>query len=162
MSCCPSTGNGCKCPVQPCPSKCIVSYLPRIAFGLALAGYGINHYRGIDGFVMFAKSVFTVNAIAMISGVLAYVVPALMIVGGVLFAIRQLCCLSKICIVASLSGIIGWAGLAVMLADPNNRDVVQGMGSAIQNASVLFILYVTIKKMSCKNSCTNGVQGSCK
>jgi 7-keto-8-aminopelargonate synthetase-like enzyme len=40
-----------------------------------------------------------------------------MIVGGALFAVKQMCCISKTCILASLSGIIGWCSLAVMFGD---------------------------------------------
>lgn len=129
-----------------CPSV-YVGWLPRIAFGLVLAGYGVNHYRGLDGFVDMAKGAYpTVPILASIAGLLAYIVPLLMIVGGVLFAVRKLGCIGKTCIVASLSGILGWAGLAVMVGD---GDIAGRMGLAIQNAAMLFILYYIIKKTTC-------------
>ncbi len=102
-----------------------------------------------------AKGVFPLMpALGMIAGVLAYIVPALMIIGGVLFAIRQLCCLSKTCILASLGGIIGWSGLAVLVGDGNAAGAMMPM---IQNAADLLILYIMIKKSSCSSS-----SGSCK
>ena len=146
MSCC-SGGSTTPCPCGPqCPAN-YVGWLPRIAYGLILVGYGVSHYRNLSGFVGMAKGVFpTVVILAKIAGVLAYIVPALMIIGGILFAIKQLCCLSKACILASLSGIIGWASLAVLVGDGNAAGAMMPM---IQNASVLLILYYMIKKASC-------------
>lgn len=133
--------------------------MPRIAFGLVLAGYGVNHYRTLDGFVGMSKGVFpSVAFLAAIAGILAYIVPALMIVGGVLFATRQLCCISKVCILASLAGVIGWAGLAVLVGDANAAGAMMPM---IQNAAILLILYFSMKKKSCapQGACTGA---SCK
>lgn len=135
-------------------------WIPRIAFGLVLAGYGVNHYRTLGQFVGMAKGVFpTVAILGMIAGVLAYIVPALMIVGGVLFAIRKLCCLSKVCILGSLGGIIGWAGLAVLVGDGNAAGAMMPM---IQNASILLILYYAMKKKSCCSTSGSCAGGSCK
>jgi hypothetical protein len=118
--------------------------LPRVAFGLVLAGYGVNHYKNIGSFVEFSSSV----------------VPALMIVGGVLFAVKQFKCLAKMCIVASLSGILGWAGLAVLLGDGSAGNILMPF---IQNAAVLFVLYYIVKKMSCcnKGGCPCGKGAAC-
>ncbi len=145
--------------------KCPLKYscwIPRIGFGLVLVGYGVNHYRTLDGFVGMAKGVFpTVAVLAKIAGVLAYIVPALMIIGGLLFAIRQLCCVSKMCILASLGGIIGWAGLAVLVGDANAAGAMMPM---IQNASILLILYFAMKKKSTSCCTTQGActAGACK
>ena len=126
---------------------------------MVLAGYGVSHYRNLSGFVGMAKGVFpTVAVLGTISSLLAYIVPALMIVGGVLFALKQLCCISKTCILASLSGIIGWAGLAVMVGDGNAAGAMMPM---IQNAAVLLILYYMVKKASC-SPCSSTATCSCK
>jgi hypothetical protein len=69
-----------------------------------------------------------------------------MIVGGALFAVKQMCCISKTCILASLSGIIGWCSLAVMFGDANAGGTFMPY---IQNAALLIVLYWVIKKMSC-------------
>ncbi len=168
MSCCSSSGT-CGCPVQPCPSSYVTTWFPRIAFGMVLAGYGVNHYRDLDNFIKMASGAFpTVPLLASIAGLLAYIVPALMIVGGVLFATRQLCCIAKMCIVAALTGIIGWAGLAVLVG---SGTAGMTMKDPIQFAAVLFIFFVFAKKMSCKSACSSkgacssgscGTGGSCK
>ncbi len=153
MGCCTSSTS---------PSRC-AQWFPRLAFGLVLVAYGVNHYRYIGDFVGMSKSVYpTVGILATIAGVLAYVVPALMIVGGLLFAVRQLCCISKMCILGSLSGIIGWASLAVLVGDGASGGAMMPM---IQNASVLLVLYYMIKKSSCgpcSGPSTCGKDSSCK
>ena len=129
---------------------CISQYacwLPRIAFGLIFISYGVNHYRNLANFIEMAKSVFPAGMVlGTISGALAYIVPALMIIGGFLYAIRQLCFISKVCILASLSGIIGWASLAIMFDNGSIPNIVPNMGGAIQNATLLLVLYFAMKK----------------
>lgn len=146
MSCCtPGTmcGNG-KCPCN------YVHWFPRIAFGLVLASYGVNHYRHMNDFAAMSKSAFpAVPVLAGLVGILAYIVPALMIVGGVLFAVRQFGCVAKTCILLSLCGIIGWAALAVMTGDGASGGSYM---PAIQNAVVLLVWYYVIKKSSCCSS----------
>ncbi len=153
----------CSCPVQPCPLR-FAAWLPRIGFGLALAGYGVNHYRNLEMYVGMAGGAFPkIALLGMLAMYLAYVVPLLQIVGGVLFATKQLGCVSKFCILASLGGILGWAGLSVMLENPD----MTLMGAAIQNAGMFLIIYYVIKMMSCGScgmmgkSCMTGQAGAC-
>jgi hypothetical protein len=139
MSCCSS---------KSCPHN-YASWFPRIGFGLVLVGYGVNHYRSLDAFIGMASGVFTVPALASVMTLLAYVVPALMIVGGALFAVKQFGCWSKFCILASLGGILGWGGLAIMLG---TMQTAMDIGPAVQNAALLIVVYYIIKKMSCCGS----------
>ncbi len=148
----------CSCPVQPCPSR-YAPWLLRIGFGVALAAFGINHYRFLTDFVSMSKGVFpTVPALGMVAGYLAYVFPLFEIVGGVLFAVGQLKCIAKICIAASFGGILGWAGLAMALGD---GTIAQSVGPAIQGACVMLIAYSVIKKMSCCAGGSCGTGGAC-
>ncbi|HRH93130.1 MAG TPA: hypothetical protein PKV72_01215 [Candidatus Peribacteria bacterium] len=136
----------CNCPVQPCPSR-YAPWLVRIGFGVALAAFGVNHYRYLTEFVGMTKGVFpTVPAVGMVFGYLAYVFPLVEIVGGVLFAVGQLKCIAKICVLASFGGILGWAGLALALGD---MSIGQTVGPAMQMACIMLITYTVIKKMSC-------------
>lgn len=161
MSCSSGCGQaGCPCKFAP--------WLPRIAFGLVLVSFGVNHYRHLGDFVGMAKSAYpSFPLLAGLAGVLGYIVPALMIVGGALFATKQLCCLAKTCILASLSGIIGWASLAVLVGD---GSIGGAMMPLIQNAAILLILFFMVKKMghchmqtcSCPpGACTCPKGGSC-
>lgn len=149
----------CSCPIQPCPSR-YAPCLARIGFGIALAAFGINHYRFLTEFVTMSKGVFpTVPFIAMIAGVLAYIFPLLEIVGGIAFAVGcgKTKCLAKIGVLGSLGGILGWAGLALALGDVN---IASSVGPAIQGACTMLIAYYVIKKMSCCGPCAPGM-GSC-
>ena len=144
--------------MQPCPSA-KAPWLLRIGFGLALAGLGVNHYRDIANFVAGAQGAFpTVPSVGTIAMYLAYVVPALEIAGGVLFAVGQLKCVAKICICAALGGILGWAGLAIMIDTPD----MNMMGMVIHNTLMFIVGYHIIKKMSCCGSMcsTKGACGS--
>lgn len=139
MSCCTSPN----CPHHYAP------WFARIGFGLVLVGFGVNHYRFIDSFIAMSSGAFTNPMVAGIAGVLAYIVPALMIVGGALFAVKQYGCISKTCILAALGGILGWGGLAIMLG---SAEIADSIGPAIQNAGLLIVVYHIIKKMSCCGS----------
>lgn len=147
MSCSSGCGNaGCPCKFAP--------WLPRVAFGLVLVSFGVNHYRHLSDFVGMSKSAFpTMPMLAGLAGVLGYIVPALMIVGGALFAVKQLCCVAKTCVLASLSGIIGWASLAVLVGDGNMGGAMMPL---IQNAAIMLLLFFAVKKMGC---CTKGACG---
>jgi len=139
MSCCSST----TCPHNYAP------WFARIGFSLVLIGFGVNHYRFIDSFTGMASGVFTNTAIAAVAGFLAYIVPALMIVGGTLFAVKKYGCWSKFCILAALGGIMGWAGLGLLFG---SAEIGATLGPAIQGAAVLLITYHIVKKMSCCGS----------
>gem|GEM_PF-2015023 len=138
MDCC-SAGGSCKS----CPSAYAL-WIPRIGFGLVIAGYGVNHLRHLSDFSAMAASAYTMPALAGIISVLAYIVPFLMIVGGVLFACAKMCSWSKACILASLGGIMAWAGLAVLVGDGSAGPAMMPM---IQNAALLLVAYHVIKKM---------------
>jgi uncharacterized membrane protein YphA (DoxX/SURF4 family) len=145
--------------MQPCPSR-YAAWLPRIGFGVALAAFGVNHYRFLPEFVQMTQGAFpTVPALGMVFGWLAYVFPLLEIVGGIAFALPfgNMKCIAKMGILASLGGIMGWAGLALALGDAN---IAQSVGPAIQGASVMLVTYWVIKKMSCCGTCAPGSCGT--
>ncbi len=142
MSCCSSSSH---------PLGRFAPWFPRIALGTLLVSIGVNHYRHLQGFVEIAKVVLSpVPLLGNVMGFFAYFVPAAMIVGGALFAVKQLPWLSKLCILGSLSGIIVWASLAILVGDTATTG---SMMPAIQNAAVLIILYYVVRRMSCCGSC---------
>jgi hypothetical protein len=144
----------CKCPVQPCPSR-YATWLPRIGFGLAFAGFGVSHYRDLATFVSMTQAPFaSISFLAMILGWLAYVLPALEIAGGVLFAVGQMKCVAKTCILASIGGIMGWAGLGMMVGDMSQAMM---LGTAFQGGVMALIGYWIAKKMTCCGS----MSGAC-
>lgn len=142
----------------------VTPWFVRIGFGVALAAYGVAHYRFIGSFVPMAVGPFQgIPFLATIVWLLAYIVPGLQIVGGVLVAVRQFCSIAKFCVLAALGGIIGWAGLAIMVGP---MEIAQAMSGAILNATVFLVLYVLVKKFDCCGSAClpNGgkAEGCCK
>lgn len=148
MSCHSSGCLGKHCPCN------YVSWFPRIAFGLIFVGLGVNHYRnlgGDEGFIAASKAALApVGDLATVAGYLAYIVPGLMIVGGALFAFKLFDCVAKTCLLVVLSGIIGWASLAILVGNAGTTGL---MMPQILNASILVILYSVIRKMSCCGMC---------
>jgi uncharacterized membrane protein YphA (DoxX/SURF4 family) len=133
----------------------IAPWLLRIGFGVLLAAYGVSHYQNFAGFQSVAtQPLASVGWLAAIAGLLAYVVPALQIVGGVLVATKQLCSVAKICVLAVFGGILGWVGLSIVVSGMN-----EGTNLAIQNATFFLLLYMLVKKFSCCGC--GGKDGSC-
>ncbi len=155
MSCCSTSSVP-----RMCPSRYAV-WFPRIAFGMVLLGYGVNHFRTLSNFVQYAQEPFVAfPALAGVVAAFAYVVPALMIAGGILFAMKLFCPISKVCILVALSGIISWAGLGILVN--TDQRIVGMLGGSIQSASVLLILFFVIKKMSkCSGGCASSSASSC-
>lgn len=143
----------CSCPIQPCPSR-HATWLPRIGFGVMMIGFGLNHYfamGGDAGFVAMTKGpLMSMPALAGLVGLLAYVLPALEIIGGAAFALGSLkgmSCLAKVCLLATFGGIMGWAGLGMAMA--SDQQTAMMMGQAFQGALMALVGYWVIKKMSC-------------
>ncbi len=138
------------------------SWFPRVGFGFLLASIGVSHLKNLSEFVELSKGVAAnVPVLTTVVGALAYIVPGLMIVGGVLFAVRKYCCIAKACVLASLGGILGWAGLGILLGEA--KAAMQFMPSVL-NASVMLLTFCAIKRMSCceqQSACTSTGGGSC-
>lgn len=136
---------------------CIAPWFARIGFGLVLVGFGVNHYRFLDSFRQMA--IDGVGPLGPVAGILAYVFPALLIVGGALFAVKQLKHVAKFCILAALGGIIGWGGVGLMLVSGEPevmQATMQNLSTAIFNTSILLILYSVVRKMGCCHCSPSG------
>lgn len=137
-----------------CPCK-VAPWFPRVAFGLVLVAYGVNHYMNLTEFITFVKSPFPIEgslaAFGTVSGLAAYVVPALQIVGGALFAVKQYGCISKTCILAALSGILVWASFGIIVG---GTAAGSNMIPVIQFTVIMLMAYYMVKKhSSCCGSC---------
>ena len=66
--------------------KGIASCLLRVSFGLSLVFVGVTHYRDTAGFLGLVTAGFP-PALAQVAMVWGYVLPGLMILGGLLFAV---------------------------------------------------------------------------
>ncbi|MFH1670541.1 MAG: hypothetical protein ABIA92_03050 [Patescibacteria group bacterium] len=132
----------------PSEPKCIAGLLLRVSFGLSLLFVGLAHYMTFEGFK--GMTVDGLGALEPLGMIWAFVMPALMIVGGALFVINM------------YKNIATWtAGLALasipagMLIKPVLTGVSLGdmMGPAI-NAFIWLIVFVFVVKFSsCGSSC---------
>lgn len=67
--------------------KSIVVMLIRITFGWSLVFVGISHYQAMPDFAVVVAS--GLGPISFLGTIWAYILPALMIVGGALFVLKQ-------------------------------------------------------------------------
>lgn len=134
------------CPKSP---KCIVALCLRVSFGLSLAFVGLAHYLTISAFRGMVSD--GLGAISLLGSLWAYIMPGLMILGGVLLVADK------------RRDIEAWAsGLALgsIPAGTLLKSVIGGLSladtmPAAINAFVWIILYILVLRMSCCGS------GSC-
>lgn len=122
----------------------IVATVLRLSFGLSLAFVGISHYQGFSGF----RELVTADLwlLAFFGSIWAFVMPALMIVGGVLFLIhKQLHWAAGASALALGSIPVGMLLKPVISNDPSLLSMM--MGQAI-NAFV-WLLVLTVVVMTC-------------
>ena len=132
------------CPKTP---KAIVALCLRVSFGLSLVLVGIAHYLTISAFRgMVADGL---GVISILGSVWAYILPALMIVGGGLLVADK------------RRDIEAWATSVALGSIPAGmllKSVVGGLSladtmPAAINAFVWIILYLLVLRISC---CTSG------
>ena len=133
--------------------KCVAGLTLRISFGLSLLFVGIAHYMRLEGLVSMMDGL---GPLTIVGQLWAYILPALMIVGGALFAIGM------------YTEIAAWAGgLAVgsiaagMMLQPVLSPVgIADMMPATVNAFIWLLVYYFTVKSACCCKCGNAA-GSC-
>lgn len=137
-----------KFPTHP---MCIASCIVRVSFGISLLCVGLVHYMTFTAFRGMVSE--DLGALSMFGTLWAYILPALMIVGGVLFVIGM------------FMDIAAWtAGLALasIPAGMLLKSVLSGVPLAMQDANNAFIwlivFLVVVKSSSC---CCSGKDSCC-
>ena len=131
------------CPKSP---KCIVALCLRVSFGLSLLFVGIAHYLTISAFRGMVSD--GLGAVSLLGSLWAYVMPALMIVGGALLVLDK------------RRDIEAWASSLALGSIPAGmllKSVIGGVSladtmPAAINAFVWIALYILVMKMSCCGS----------
>jgi len=135
MTCCPKTAKG-------AAAICV-----RVSFGLSLLFVGLSHFMTMGAFKgMVVEGLGPLEPLGLLW---AFILPALMIVGGALLAIGM------------YTEVASWAaGVAIgsipvgMLIKPILGGVpLPNVMPAAINAFVWIIVYVLVIKMSCCGSC---------
>ncbi|OGJ61988.1 hypothetical protein A3C37_00600 [Candidatus Peribacteria bacterium RIFCSPHIGHO2_02_FULL_53_20] len=131
------------CPKSP---KCIVALCLRVSFGLSLLFVGLAHYLTISAFRGMVSD--GLGAVSLLGSLWAYIMPALMIIGGALLVADK------------RRDIEAWAtGLALgsIPAGMLLKSVIGGLSladtmPAAINAFVWILVYGLVVKMSCCGS----------
>lgn len=133
--------------------KSVAGLALRVSFGLSLLFLGIAHYMRLQGLVSMMDGL---GALTVVGQIWAYILPALMIVGGALFAIGM------------YIEVAAWAGglaLGSIAAGMMLQPVLSGVGIADMmpatiNAFIWLIVYVFAVKSACCCKCGNA-EGGC-
>lgn len=133
------------CPTTP---KCIVALCLRVSFGLSLLFVGVAHYLTISAFRGMVSD--DLGVISMLGALWAYILPALMIVGGALL------------IADKRRDIEAWATGVALGSIPAGmllKSVIGGLSladtmPAAINAFVWIITYLLVLRISCCGSGT--------
>ena len=130
MSCCSSD------------PKCAAKLVLRLSFGLSLLLVGIAHYMTMEMFMGMTAD--GLGPLAFLGTIWAYVLPALMIVGGALTAVGMYSGIASWCAGVALGSIPVGMLLKPVLSGVALPDV---MPAAI-NAFIWIIMYVLVVKMT--------------
>jgi len=158
------------CICCPTSSKCVSKGLLRIGFGATLALYGLEHYMHFQAFSGMTTAGFS-GVLMSLAGLWAYVLPALMIVGGVLLVVPYRKDIAAWCAGVALASIaIGLSLKLVIGALAPELAMQVGMGV---NFALLWLLIFSfaVKGGCCGSShgkegamghvCTPGGGGCC-
>jgi len=151
MECCPVSGCCLRDP------KSVVATVTRVAVGAGLALLGISHLQAIGSFPgMVASGLGFLSFFGMIWG---YVLPFLMIVGGILLVWRKHILIGTWCGAVALGSIIvGMLLKPVLSGDP---EMLSQAMAAATNALMWLLGVLLSVKMSLSCCCKSKDGGSC-
>jgi len=140
-----------KFPTHP---KCIASCIVRVSFGLSLLCVGLIHYMTFTAFKGMVSE--DLAALSMLGTLWAYILPALMIVGGALFVIGM------------FMDVAAWAAGLALASIPAGmllKSVLSGVSIATTmpaavNAFIWLLVYLVVVK-SCASCCAGGKDSCC-
>ena len=123
--------------------KASCSLALRIGFGGSLLLVGLVHYQTIEGFVgMTSEGLGPLEALGTIW---AYILPALMIVGGALLALGRYANVGAICAGIALASI----PIGMLLKSAISGVPLPDVMPMANNALIWLIVYTFVVKMSC-------------
>ena len=138
--------------------KAAMKLIVRVSFGLSLLLVGISHYMTFDMFL--AMTTDGLGALTILGTVWAYVYPALLIVGGALFAIGMFTEVA-----AWTAGVaLGSVPVGMLLKPVLGAVPLPDMMPAAINAFIWMLVYIFVVKFSCccgGGSSQGSSQGGC-
>ncbi|HLD08397.1 MAG TPA: hypothetical protein VJB60_05020 [Candidatus Peribacterales bacterium] len=132
--------------------KCAAKILLRVSFGVALALVGVNHYMTISTFAPFVAG--GLGPIDGLGTLWAYILPALMIVGGALLAAGYREDIGVYASGVALASIVIGMLLKPVFGDPASLGTVM---PAVNDAFLwLLVYFFVVKSCLCSGSCKEG------
>jgi hypothetical protein len=131
-----------------------------VSLGLALIFTGISHYQGIAGFIGMVSG--DLGFLGFLGTIWAYILPLLMIVGGVCLIWKKQMLVGAWCSGLALASIP--AGMLLKPVLTNNPDALGQAMSFANNAFIwIIVLLLTVKMSSCcgKSACATGGMCAC-
>jgi uncharacterized membrane protein YphA (DoxX/SURF4 family) len=134
--------------------KSAAKVLTRIGFGLTLLLMGIAHYLKMDSFLSLMSEGYLGTPLEFLGPVLAYVIPALMIVGGFLYTI------------GCFRTVAAWAAGLALVIFPASMMLKAVVSPDIEPTSVMpFVVYgiawLILYKMVSRGCCGSKCATSC-
>ncbi|MBM3230732.1 hypothetical protein FJZ28_00210 [Candidatus Peregrinibacteria bacterium] len=130
------------CCCDPKNPKSVAALLLRVTFGLSLLFVGISHYMRLQGLVSMMDGL---GPLTVVGQIWAYILPALMIVGGALFAIGMYLQIGTWAAGVALASIPAGMMLQPVLSPVGIADM---MGATI-NAFIWLIVFALVVRTSC-------------
>ena len=124
----------------------------RISFGLSLLLMGLWHYMTLDGFVIMVSD--GLGPLTILGTIWAYILPALMIVGGALLTIGKYDEIGSLAAGIALGSIAPGLLLKPVLSGISATDVMP----MVVNTFIWLLVYAWVVKTSC---CCNGDSCGC-
>ncbi len=149
----PNLSMSCCSPIK--SPKAAAALSLRVSFGLSLLLIGISHYMNLVMFTEMASD--GLGALAILGTIWSYLLPALQIVGGALFAVGMYY------EIAALTSGIALASIPVgMLLKPVLSGIaLPDVMPMANNAFIWLIVYAFVVKFCCccKSSCSSSSEG---
>lgn len=131
------------CPSCPTCPKSVACCLIRVSFGLAVALVGLTHYMDIQGFTGMVS--MGLGPLSGLGTLWAYILPGLMVVGGVLLAAGAYHHVASWCVGLALGSIIVGMPLKSVIGGVPLGDVIP----AVNNTLIWLLVYGLTIKMAC-------------
>ena len=129
----------CSCPREP---KAILAMVLRVSFGLSILFIGIAHYRTLPLFVTMVSD--GLGSLSALGTLWAYILPALLIVGGGLLAINMYHEIAVWCGAIALGSIPAGVFLKPLLSEFALLDAMP----AAMNAFIWILVFVAVVKLN--------------
>jgi len=138
-----------KCPIANCDPhdpKSVVTTVLRLTFGLSLVFIGVSHYQGFSAFSAMVTA--GLGPLSFFGSIWAFVMPALLIVGGALFVVYKHLHIAAWASALALGSIP--AGMLLKPVISNDPSMLPAMMGQAINAFIWIFVLILVTMTCCK------------